>query len=91
MIVDLPELNLRPGEYPLYLHVSESTESPSNYDVLDDLTPPLVIVAGPKARSENFDPSRPIGIYSIDSRMTVLRIDTHHPADDRQLALTNQK
>jgi hypothetical protein len=71
--------------------VSESTESPSNYDVLDDLTPPLVIVAGSKQGSENFDPSRPVGIYSIDSRATVLRIDTPHAAEDRQLALTNQK
>ena len=91
VVVDLPELNLRPGEYPLYLHVSESIESPVNYDVLDDLTPPLVIVAGSRPKSDNFDPSRPVGIYSIDSRMTVLSIETNRAADDRQLALTNQK
>jgi lipopolysaccharide transport system ATP-binding protein len=71
VVVDLPEVNLRPGEYPLYLHVSESLQSPRNYDVLDDLTPPLVIVAGTRILHDNFDPSKPLGIFSMNSRMTV--------------------
>jgi lipopolysaccharide transport system ATP-binding protein len=70
-VIDLPALNLRPGEYPLYLHVSEAIQSPTNYDVLDDLTPPLVMVAGAKGATDNFDPSRPLGIFSIQSQMTV--------------------
>lgn len=70
VIIDLPDLNLRPGEYPLYLHVSESIQSPTNYDVLDDLTPPLVIVAGSRNLYDNFDPSRPLGVFSIPSRLT---------------------
>jgi lipopolysaccharide transport system ATP-binding protein len=71
VIVDLPNVYIRPGEYPLYLHVSESIQSPSNYDVLDDLTPPLVIVAGRRIMHDNFDPSRPLGVFSLPSRMTV--------------------
>jgi lipopolysaccharide transport system ATP-binding protein len=74
--VDLPALNLRPGEYPTYLHIGESIQSPTNYDVLDDLTPPVVMVAGERRLYDNFDPSRPVGIFSIDSRMIVERLDT---------------
>ncbi|MDO8502342.1 MAG: ABC transporter ATP-binding protein [Gemmatimonadaceae bacterium] len=71
VVVDLPSVYIRPGEYPLYLHVSESLQSPKNYDVLDDLTPPLVIVAGSRVLHDNFDPSRPLGVFSLPSRMTV--------------------
>jgi hypothetical protein len=71
VIVDLPNVYIRPGEYPLYLHVSESQQSPKNYDVLDDLTPPLVIVAGSRILHDNFDPSRPLGVFSLPSKMMV--------------------
>jgi lipopolysaccharide transport system ATP-binding protein len=71
VIVDLPNVYIRPGEYPLYLHVSESLQSPRNYDVLDDLTPPLVIVPGTRIMHDNFDPSRPLGVFSLPSRMIV--------------------
>jgi lipopolysaccharide transport system ATP-binding protein len=69
--VDLPNVYIRPGEYPLYLHVSESLQSPKNYDVLDDLTPPLVIVPGTRIMHDNFDPTRPLGVFSLPSRMIV--------------------
>jgi hypothetical protein len=91
VLVDLPSLNLRPGEYPLYLHVSEATESPTNYDVLDDLTPPLVMTAGRTSVGENFDPSRPMGAYSIPSRLVVEGLGA--PGASREghpLALTNR-
>ena len=71
VVVDLPSVYIRPGEYPLYLHVSEAMQSPKNYDVLDDLTPPLVIVAGSRILHDNFDPSRPLGVFSLPSRMVV--------------------
>jgi lipopolysaccharide transport system ATP-binding protein len=69
--IDLPNVYIRPGEYPLYLHASEAVQSPVNYDVLDDLTPPLVIAGGTAAVRENFDPSQPYGVFSIPSRMEV--------------------
>ena len=71
VVVDLPNVYIRPGEYPLYLHVSESSQSPRNYDVLDDLTPPLVIVPGTRIMHDKFDPSRPLGVFSLPSRMIV--------------------
>lgn len=69
VVVDLPEVYIRPGEYPLYLHVSEELQSPRDYDVLDDLTPPLVIVPGTRIMHDNFDPSRPLGVFSLPSRL----------------------
>ncbi|HZJ00720.1 MAG TPA: ABC transporter ATP-binding protein [Gemmatimonadaceae bacterium] len=69
VVVDLPEVYIRPGEYPLYLHVSEALQSPRDYDVLDDLTPPLVIVPGTRIMHDNFDPSRPLGVFSLPSRI----------------------
>jgi hypothetical protein len=39
--------------------------------VLDDLTPPLVIVPGTRIMHDNFDPSRPLGVFSLPSRMIV--------------------
>jgi lipopolysaccharide transport system ATP-binding protein len=91
VLVDLPDLNLRPGEYPLYLHAGEAIDSPVNYDVLDDLTPPLVITAGTKRITDNFDPSRPVGVYSVPSRFSVESLDVparSNPSD--QLAFTNR-
>jgi lipopolysaccharide transport system ATP-binding protein len=69
VVVDLPEIYIRPGEYPLYLHVSEALQSPRDYDVLDDLTPPLVVVPGTRIMHDNFDPSRPLGVFSLPSRI----------------------
>ena len=70
-VIDLPDIYMRPGEYPLYLQISEAIQSPKNYDVLDDLTPPLVIISGSRRLHENFDPTRPYGVFSLPSRMAI--------------------
>jgi lipopolysaccharide transport system ATP-binding protein len=71
VVVEFPEVYIRPGEYPLYLHISEAVPTKTNYDVLDDLTPPLVIAPGGRRMHPNFDPSQPLGVFSIPSTMTV--------------------
>lgn len=71
VVIDLPNVYIRPGEYPLYLHLGEAIQSPKNYDVLDDMTPPLVITAGGRALHDNFDQTKPLGVFSIPSRMTI--------------------
>lgn len=71
VVIDLPDVYIRPGEYPLYLHASEAVQSPVNYDVLDDLTPPLVIGGGSRALHDNFDPAQPYGVFSLPSQMVV--------------------
>ena len=91
VLVDLPDLNLRPGEYPLYLHAAEAIDSPVNYDVLDDLTPPLVMTAGTRRLTDNFDPARPVGVYSIPSRITVENLDEPLQSNTSEaLAFTNR-
>jgi lipopolysaccharide transport system ATP-binding protein len=69
--IDLPDVYIRPGEYPLYLHASEAVPSSVKYDVLDDLTPPLVVAGGPRTPHDNFDPAEPYGVFSLPSRMVV--------------------
>jgi hypothetical protein len=84
VVIDLPEIYIRPGEYPLYLHISEAVPTKTNYDVLDDLTPPLVIAAGGRRLHQNFDPSQPLGVFSIPSRMTVVQQTGHSIMTDHE-------
>jgi len=69
--IDFPDIYIRPGEYPLYLHISEAVPTKTNYDVLDDLTPPLVIAPGGPRMHQNFDPALPLGVFSLPSVMTI--------------------
>ena len=66
--VELPNIYIRPGEYPLYLHISGA--SGKDYDVLDDLTHPLVITSGDERQHYNFDATQPFGYFSVPSRLT---------------------
>ncbi len=69
VVIELPNVYIRPGEYPLYLHISESLPTKTNFDVLDDLTAPLVITAGNKKQESNFDPTQSFGYFSLPSRI----------------------
>jgi lipopolysaccharide transport system ATP-binding protein len=71
VVVDIPGIIVRPGEYPIYIHVADATLAPRHYDVLDDLTPPLVIEAGNRRLTDNFDTSKPIGFFSLPSTMRI--------------------
>jgi len=82
--IDLPDVYIRPGEYPLYLHVSESVQSPGKYDVLDDLTPPLVITPGGRWLHDNFDPAQPLGIFSLPSTMAIDDLPEHPGAQSHE-------
>jgi lipopolysaccharide transport system ATP-binding protein len=87
VVVDLPEIYIRPGEYPLYLHVSEALQSPRDYDVLDDLTPPLVVVPGTRIMHDNFDPFRPLGVFSLPSRIMVEEPESGFERDEPRAEL----
>jgi lipopolysaccharide transport system ATP-binding protein len=67
--IELPDIYIRPGEYSLYLHISGAIPNETNFEVLDDLTPPLVITAGDKIQHYNFDVTRPAGCFSVPSRL----------------------
>ena len=64
-VIELPKSNLRPGEYPLYFWLGKSTNHP--YDVVDGLTAPLMIQTEKSADELSFDPSKPFGIFDIES------------------------
>jgi lipopolysaccharide transport system ATP-binding protein len=65
--VELPENPLRPGEYPLYFWLGRS--SVQAFDVVDNLTPPLVIYSSRSADELGYDPTVPSGCFSVRSRL----------------------
>jgi lipopolysaccharide transport system ATP-binding protein len=44
--LELTNIYIRPGEYPLYFHISNQHSAEITMDVVDDLTAPLTIYAG---------------------------------------------
>jgi lipopolysaccharide transport system ATP-binding protein len=75
IIVELPDIYIRPGQYPLYLHLSDNDLSSNSIDVLDDLTAPLNIYAGDNRQYDNFDPKHPNGYFSLPSRMVLNELE----------------
>jgi len=69
--IDLPDIYIRPGEYALYLQISGAIPNETNFEVLDDLTPPLIVTTGDKQQYHNFDTTNPKGYFSIPSRLVL--------------------
>ncbi len=67
--VELPDVFLRPGEYPFYFHVSEASLESRKFDVLDDATHPLVISPGDRKLFANYEPEQTVGYFSLPSRL----------------------
>ncbi|KKU26254.1 MAG: ABC-type polysaccharide/polyol phosphate transport system, ATPase component [Microgenomates group bacterium GW2011_GWA2_46_16] len=59
--LELTTKDLLPGEYPIYWHLSEINNVTTNIDVLDDLTPPLVL-RSPGVKTQ-------IGYFRMPSRI----------------------
>jgi lipopolysaccharide transport system ATP-binding protein len=76
--VELTDIYIRPGEYPIYWHLSDNHFSPTSVDVLDDLTAPLMVTAGDTIRHDNYDPSRHGGYFSMPSRLVSKEIHSSH-------------
>lgn len=74
IIIDLPDIYIRPGDYPLYFHVSDAEMTSTSVDVLDDLTEPLVICADDKKSYDNYIPARSKGCFSIPSTVIASEI-----------------
>ncbi len=72
--VELPNVYIRPGEYTLYIHISGAMPNENNFEVLDDLTPPLVITIGNLEQHYNFDAMNPKGYFSLPSRVIASEI-----------------
>ncbi|MEO6693751.1 MAG: ABC transporter ATP-binding protein [Ignavibacteria bacterium] len=73
-IIEFTDINLKPGEYPLYFELMDKDLNPISKDVIDDLTPPLVISAGDYLKNSAFDPAKPSGFFAAPSRLIVNEI-----------------
>jgi lipopolysaccharide transport system ATP-binding protein len=72
--IRLPNLYIRPGEYPLYFHLSEAHLGSKKIDVVDDAIHPLVISAGGMKLFDNYEPENSVGYFSIPSTLVANRI-----------------
>lgn len=65
--IEFPEVILRPGEYPLHFGLGNSRRQA--YDIIDDLTIPLIISSNMDYEEMGFAPSTNEGSFTIKSRM----------------------
>ena len=68
-VVEFPSILLRPGEYPVYARISDLAGAHANFDVVDGLTPPLII--WDEGAAAEFDPDLggAAGYVSLPSRL----------------------
>jgi lipopolysaccharide transport system ATP-binding protein len=67
--VEFYDLNIKPGEYPLYFELTDSALNGYSKDVIDDLTTPLIITGGDNIKNTQFSPDRPSGFFVTPSRL----------------------
>ncbi|MBT3191547.1 MAG: ABC transporter ATP-binding protein [Verrucomicrobia bacterium] len=65
--VRLPNPNLRPGDYPLYIGLAN--EKHKAFDVMDGLTAPLIISTSKTVHELGYDPTKACGYFDIESEM----------------------
>lgn len=68
IVVEIPRLHMRPGEYPLYFWLGASSSEP--FDVIDDLVAPLTVVPADHRPQSVYDSSQYVGFFDIESRLT---------------------
>jgi hypothetical protein len=77
MLIEFPDIYIRPGEYPLYFWLGDSSPASQTYecfDIVDDMTLPLVIRAGNNSQSIDIDPSAQSGYFSLPSRLLSIKM-----------------
>lgn len=71
VVIECPDIYIRPGEYPLYFWLGDRYSRP--FDVVDNLTAPLVISINDDRQAVGFNPSQPVGFFSIPSKSLILK------------------
>ena len=66
--IEFPNVNLRPGEYPLYFLLFQRFPK-RTFDVVDDLTGPLMILPDGVLEGLGISPTQPVGFFNIESRI----------------------
>ena len=72
--VCIPNNNFRPGEYPLYFQLSDELTGAKKYDVVDDLTPRLVISLNGDKDVIDFNPFVPVGCVDVNHNISEKKI-----------------
>ena len=67
LTLKIKQLNLLPGEYPVYIQLADALEEPGDYDVLDDVVPPLVVIG--KNDSEHARSYKYVGDIVFDAEL----------------------
>jgi lipopolysaccharide transport system ATP-binding protein len=67
VVIEFPNTNLRAGEYLLYLGLGD--DYMNAFDVMDDLTRPLIISTTKSWQELGYDPAQPSGYFSVRSRL----------------------
>jgi lipopolysaccharide transport system ATP-binding protein len=67
VVIEIPCLEIRPGEYPLYFWLGDRFGRP--YDVVDGLTMPLIVGTDLSYEELGYRPSKPAGFFDIESRL----------------------
>ncbi|MCB0726072.1 MAG: ABC transporter ATP-binding protein [Ignavibacteriae bacterium] len=74
--VVIPDIYIKPGEYPLYFELIDEKFNGYSKDVIDDLTAPLIIKGGDSVKETDFDPDKPSGFIAIPSNLVMNEIET---------------
>ncbi len=72
--VAFPEINLRPGDYPLYFCLMDDDRSVGSADVVDEATLPIAIGVKTRGLRDGFDTRAPVGYVSLPSSLVDNRL-----------------
>ncbi|MBS1114002.1 MAG: ABC-type polysaccharide/polyol phosphate transport system, ATPase component, partial [Nitrospirae bacterium] len=68
VMIQFPDICIRPGEYPLYFWLGDKMGRP--FDVVDNITAPLVISTEDEPKDSSFNPLMPVGYFSMSTTIT---------------------
>jgi len=80
--LEWPKIMIRPGQYPLYFWLGNSFAQP--FDVVDDLTAPLVIHPGNNLDHYDFNVEAPVGLVSVSSHLVDTCVTQPSPRHERE-------
>lgn len=83
VVLEVEGTNVKDGEYPLYFELRDHKYNDYSKDVIDDLTPPIII-SRERSADEIYNPGRPFGYFEAPSRVIVNEI---HPGGYLKKAL----
>jgi lipopolysaccharide transport system ATP-binding protein len=67
--IKLPSINIRPGEYPLYIGLANDRHKP--IDIIDGLIPPLIVSTDKTIEDLGYDPTKPCGFFNLNTELNI--------------------